>query len=804
MGSNMTAQSTSPDAAENLGMTGLDTHRRLRYLKDKIARYSVGMGGLSVIFALVLIFFYLFWVVLPMFVPASMEQRKIIDLPGLQVPSLFMAVEEQGEVAMRLTGSDIVFFDVASGEIRTSERLPLGPAIQAVAYDEVDAERGRMAVAGSDGGILLFNHVYRVSYPNDQRVIIPAVEYPYGPGLMRLIDAPAAAPQPVSEPAAPATIDPMGINALTETAPVVSAPRPPSINVESLVVRDGEERLLLAVTTAEDEVVVRGFEKETSFLDDSLTLNALPTARFSPPVKPDYLLTDSQGQWLYVAARDGQLAYYNLSDPSAPELLQTLRVVPEGQTLESIEMLTGGISLIAVGMDGQAIGKMSQWFPLRDDNNDYTLVEVRDFERQGAGQPTRLIAEQRRRGFITGDDQGYVEIFYATSDRRVITRKLGDAAITNVAISPRNNVLLAENAEGKIHVLDVHNEHPEISWNALWGKVWYESYPEPEYVWQSSSASNDFEPKFSMMPLSFGTLKAAFYAMLFAMPLAIMGAVFTAYFMSSSMRQIVKPTVEVMEALPTVILGFLAGLWLAPLVENNLPGVFLLLPMLVLGMIVASFAWTKLPESIRHAVPAGWESALLVPVVVLLTWLAFALSGPMEMLLFDGNMPTWLDNELGISYDQRNSVVIGLAMGFAVIPTIFSIAEDAIFSVPKHLSFGSLALGATPWQTLVRVVIPTASPGIFSGVMIGMGRAVGETMIVLMATGNTPVMDMSIFQGMRTLSANIAVEMPESEVGSTHFRILFLSGLVLFLFTFVFNTLAEVVRQRLREKYSTI
>ena len=143
-------------------------------------------------------------------------------------------------------------------------------------------------------------------------------------------------------------------------------------------------------------------------------------------------------------------------------------------------------------------------------------------------------------------------------------------------------------------------------------------------------------------------------------------------------------------------------------------------------------------------------------------------------------------------------------MGFAVIPTIFSIAEDAVFSVPKQLSQGSLALGATPWQTLVRVVLPTASPGMFSAVMIGMGRAVGETMIVLMATGNTPIMDMSIFQGMRTLSANIAVEMPESEVGSTHFRLLFLSGLVLFLFTFFFNTLAEVVRQRLRRKYSTL
>jgi phosphate transport system permease protein len=163
-----------------------------------------------------------------------------------------------------------------------------------------------------------------------------------------------------------------------------------------------------------------------------------------------------------------------------------------------------------------------------------------------------------------------------------------------------------------------------------------------------------------------------------------------------------------------------------------------------------------------------------------------------------------MNTEFGIGYDQRNTLVVGLAMGFAVIPMIFSIAEDAIFSVPKHLTTGSLALGATPWQTMIKVVLLTASPGIFSAVMIGFGRAVGETMIVLMATGNTPVMDMSIFQGLRTLAANIAVEMPEAEVNSTHYRVLFFAALVLFMFTFIVNTLAEIVRQNLRQKYSSL
>ena len=143
-------------------------------------------------------------------------------------------------------------------------------------------------------------------------------------------------------------------------------------------------------------------------------------------------------------------------------------------------------------------------------------------------------------------------------------------------------------------------------------------------------------------------------------------------------------------------------------------------------------------------------------------------------------------------------------MGFAVIPLIFTIAEDSLAGVPQHLRAGSLALGATRWQTAIRVVVPTASPGIFSAVMIGFGRAVGETMIVLMATGNTPVMDGSIFSGFRALSANIAVELPEAPEGGTLFRVLFLAALLLFAMTFAVNTAAEVVRLRLRRKYRAL
>jgi len=222
------------------------------------------------------------------------------------------------------------------------------------------------------------------------------------------------------------------------------------------------------------------------------------------------------------------------------------------------------------------------------------------------------------------------------------------------------------------------------------------------------------------------------------------------------------------------------------------------------GVLAFAFLWWRAPRRLRSLVPDGWEAVLLMPVVLGLGWFALATSHSLETLLFGGSVRAWLTDSLGMDFDQRNAVIVGIAMGFAVIPTIFSMTEDAIFSVPKHLSQGSLALGATPWQTLLGVVLPTASPGIFSATMIGLGRAVGETMLVLMATGNTPVMDLSIFQGMRTLAANIAVEMPESEVASSHYRILFLAALVLFTLTFIANTGAEVVRQRLRKKYSSL
>ena len=172
-----------------------------------------------------------------------------------------------------------------------------------------------------------------------------------------------------------------------------------------------------------------------------------------------------------------------------------------------------------------------------------------------------------------------------------------------------------------------------------------------------------------------------------------------------------------------------------------------------------------------------------------------------------GSWPPWcigigLDPRGGFvdTYVQRNTLIVGFAMGFAVIPIIYTIAEDALNSVPEHLRGASLGCGATSWQTATLVILPTAMSGVFAGIMVGMGRAVGETMIVVMAAGNTPVMDWNLFNGLRALSANIAVELPEAVKDGTLYRMLFLAALSLFAITFIVNTLAEMIRQKFRKR----
>ncbi|WP_421288090.1 ABC transporter permease subunit [Aeromonas veronii] len=739
----------------NLVMAG----SRKRRIKDKLAKYGVTTGGALVLVALLLIFFYLLYVVKPIFNGASMEPTASFTLPAAG-KTAWLGVEEQNEIGYRFSDKGQVNFFAVQGDDKIKVGQSLGQAQVAgdITTVATPAPGQRLIAYGfADGKAQVVQPAFKVSYPNDVRMIEPSLQYPFGEE--------------------PVVIDPQG-KAL-----------------QLMVFEATKEKMATAAVTEDGRGVMTVMSGEENFISGEIEWSSENYTIPSLPRHVDQMLLTPNLRILFV--REGnRLSVYDIHNLSEISLRNVLEINAPNANVTRVQLLSGASSLL-VGNDN---GVISQWFEVAKDGK-RQFTQIRDFK--GDGAVDLLTPEHFRKGFISADKDGIISFFHATGETKLLTETVEGGELSALAISPRHNLLLMQQGN-TFKLFSVENEHPEVTWSALWQQVWYEGYPEPQYVWQSTSASNDFEAKLSLVPLVFGTLKASFYAMVFAVPLGVAGAIYTAYFMSAGLRKYVKPTVEIMAALPTVILGFLAGLWLAPIIEGALPGVILLLVLLPMGMLLTALLWNYLPERGKSLLPEGWHAILLIPVLLLIGWGAFALSPLIENAFMHGDSRIWLTHEMGIKFDQRNSLVVGIAMGFAVIPTIFSIAEDAVFSVPKHLTQGSLALGATPWQTLSRVVILTASPGIFSAVMMGLGRAVGETMIVLMATGNTPIMDFSMFQGLRTLAANIAVEMPESEVGSSHYRVLFLAAFVLFVFTFLFNTLAEFVRQRLREKYSSM
>lgn len=230
-------------------------------------------------------------------------------------------------------------------------------------------------------------------------------------------------------------------------------------------------------------------------------------------------------------------------------------------------------------------------------------------------------------------------------------------------------------------------------------------------------------PKYGLLPLFAGTLKVVVVAMLFAGPLGVLAALYSSEFASPRFRELLKPAIEMLAGIPSVVLGFFALMVLA----------------------------------------------------------------------------TWVQAATGAGF-RLNALTAGIALGLGVLPTIFTVAEDALRAVPRSYREASLGLGATPWQTAWHVALPAASAGVGAGLLLGLARAIGETMIVLMASGNAPITSGSVFDSARTFSATIAAELAEVVVGSPHYAVLFFLGAVLFTVTFVINVLAGLLTERLRRQ----
>lgn len=546
------------------------------------------------------------------------------------------------------------------------------------------------------------------------------------------------------------------------------------------------DRLKVTHQLVEEDLL--GNQKQSS---DSVEINDPLPGRLTA------IAVDSRGHYLYVGTGNGMLLRWDISEPGQIRLLDTVQASNSHQPITALALVLGDIS-VAVA---DANGSLTTWFPVKvaGSGDDRRLARIHNL-RSNHDAVSAIIPSPLDKTLFS-IDVSEIHVNHMTSERNLLTIKHAEP-ISHAVLSPKGNTLLALGNNHKLTLWKMNIPHPEISFGTLFGKVWYEGYDKPEYAWQSSSANDDYEPKLSLVPLMFGTVKATLFAMLFAVPLAILAALYTSQFMSPKLKGRVKPLVEIMAAIPSVVIGFLAGLWLAPLIDKSILTVFLSIFLVPLLLLVTIFFWKRIRiNSPLQRLTRGQEFIAMIPLVVLGCYLAFLLSGLAELHLFGGDFKQWLYSALGVRYDQRNSIIIAIALGFAVIPIIFTIAEDAISNVPRNLTAASLALGASRWQTAWRVVLPSALPGVFSAVMIGFGRAIGETMIVLMATGNTPIMSWSLFNGLRSLSANIAVEIPEAPVFSSLYRVLFLSAVLLFIFTFIINTLAEALRQRFRKKY---
>ena len=735
------------------------TRTARRIVLDRWASRLVVSGGIIIIASILAILFVIAAEVYPLFKQPTTEflgTRSPVTA-GAPAPGAAAGMDEYLEVG----------YTVGTGGVLELVGLKDDRRLAGVAIPGLDGARvstvaglgkGRHLIGTTDGRVIPLDMRFEVSFKDGKREVTPTPAFTAASALdpekkrplLRLVGA--------EPPGGPLTIAQLG---------------PKTLAIQAVV---------------EKKALVGGGRREES----------LTTAEVQTTGEVTALALDGRAEDLFVGTSTGEVIHYDMRDRQAPRPLDQVAVTSKpGLAVTALGFLIGDRTLV-VGDQG---GGVSTWQVVPPPGGgERRLTHIYQFAGH-AGPVVSIDASKRDKGFATADASGSALVHYGTSGHTLLALKAPEGGVHSVVFAPKADGVVLVNPQGTMSGWRVNNPHPEITLKTVFGKVWYEGYSEPAYVWQSTGGTDDFEAKFSLTPLIYGTLKGTFYALLFAVPLALLAALYVSEFMHPAVRSYVKPVVEIMAALPSVVLGFLAGLWLAPMVERVVPGLFLLPPVEVVCILTALLLWRLLPLQLRTRFRPGTEVFLLVPVVLAGAWLAFGLGGMVEARLLGGDYRGWLLAALGLTYDQRNSLVVGVAMGFAVIPIIFTIAEDTLANVPQDLRAGSLALGATRWQTALRIVLPTASPGIFSAVMIGFGRAVGETMIVLMATGNTPVMDSSIFSGFRALSANIAVELPEAPEGGTLFRVLFLAAFLLFCLTFAVNTVAELVRLKLRQKY---
>jgi phosphate transport system permease protein len=768
---NSTDSDSAPAKPRGLSLSAPDPDRftvsRGTLRVDRFMNRFIAVGGIAVILAVFGICFFILAEVLPLFQsPSVSEFRKI---PTAVEQPLLLGADEWAEQPFIL-GADgnLTWLDLAEGGTRTEPLgLPADFVIESRMYHQAHQQ---LLLGSTDGRYVFVEILYRPVF---------------APDGSRRIDASVKVGLPESLGSRP--IDALDFASGSAQRTVGLIERDPDT---------GSHRLLLSTYE----------RKRTLFGVGDFERGPLVDLTGTVPADPVELLIGTGGQALVVRLADDRIAYFR-RHRGEWEPRQVFRPFPEGTPLASMNFLQGEVSLSFTAETGEnAIYSLTP-------NPERGLAFVRTKSLPPLdGGARHFAAAVRNKAYLVSDDSS-LSLRYATTAKVRWETPL-EKPLASILLGEKYDRIFALGTDGTVLLAELRDPHPEAGLRAFFGKLWYEGQDEARYTWQSTGGTDDFEPKLSLIPLIIGSLKGTFYALLFAVPIALSAAVYTSQFLQPSLKRIIKPTMEIMASLPSVVLGFIGALWLAPLLEDRFPSFLLLIFSIIGAAALVGYLWTKLSIRMRVLIPHGMEFVVFLPLLVLAGWVGWSLGPVLEHLVFAVTDPEtglrtadfrlWWREFSGATYQQRNSLIVGIMMGFAVIPIIFTIAEDSLSNVPQSLISGSLALGASRWQTAARVVLPSASAGIFSALMIGLGRAVGETMIMVMATGNTPIMSMDMFSGMRTLSANIAVELPEAPHGGTLYRTLFLGALVLFILTFAVNTFAESLRHRLRDKYKTI
>lgn len=848
--------------------------RRSVIVIDRAVDWIITVGGIGVIVAVFGIMAFLVEVVVPLFTGGSAGARIENAVPAANGNVLMSRIDEYKTLLLTVTDRGTVrAVHVPSGTPVFEGQFDFGDNV-ATAFGATFA-RDQVAFGFADGTVRFAKVDLRVEVVTPDKV----------PAAARRLDRRDRA----DADGVFSTLDPQQVRKLS-VAIELGAPQPiaAGTGIRALDFRIGGtvERPTRTFVTVDVDGVVRLSRSETRVnLLTGATATRVATAAL-PDLPRDIdlvkTLISEQGDQVYVADAGGTIYRFDTRDFAAPRLAEVVDLVPGQLRLTAVGFLIGEQSLVIGGSDGRVEVYFRLQQPGAKTADGYALVKAHTLE----PHRTAVVAfdkSARTKSFATADADGNVWLRHATSDQTLLKLKRPDAAagvIEAMAIAPRDDGILIATADNRYTLWDIAIPHPETTWASIFGRTWYEGYPEPAFTWQSSSGTNSFEPKFSLVPLIFGTVKATVYAMLFAVPIALLAAIYTSEFVNRRTRAIVKPAMEMMASLPSVVLGFIAALILAPIVETWIAAVAWAFVVIPSGLLAGALIWQALPRSTVFALGEAPKLAIMTAVVLLTAYVATATVPAFETLFFDGDFKAWANGDIGSdtpflmlilfpavfalalrafdawgattyhdatsrlararagvvdagrwltlvatalavsyavaaalvaiglgprggivdTYVQRNTLIVGFAMGFAVIPIIYTIAEDALNAVPEHLRAASLACGATAWQTATAVILPAAASGVFAAIMIGMGRAVGETMIVVMAAGNTPVIEWNVFSGLRALSANIAVELPEAVKDLTLYRMLFLAALALFVMTFVVNTGAEIIRQRFRQR----